>query len=498
MATIYQNGIQYSGSGEPLVYDDMGGATSTTDGVHGLVPAPSAGDNEKFLSGDGSWKSIEEYVTKTASGNPIEISDGANAPLVKCVTQITGYQSGTGTPSPENIRPITAYTEGEIEVRGRNLFDANGFVSSYSSNYQIASDGSVETISSLLVNNVFWNNTDDYEGNLTISYKYKYINTGSVGLRLKINYADGTSETVSTTNSQTYNTITKTTTKKVSNIVTDYGSGSNTTNFYLMVVTGDRAYDYEPYITPTTHTSTYPSAIFRGSEDVVKGEVTSDSVKKVYNSSTGWVDRTSDLAGMFGLTLDITYNRTKLSDIISNLYEINLVTGFDLSQIDKLNVYAGTVNTSIIYIRPQGGTLTSLSELNTFLATNPLEVVFPLATPTTSSVTPTNLPVKSLNGYSHIESSTGEMEIEYITKNFSPITEIVDSQISALQKMMELMLTSARETEMVASANYTTGTLIVACGALYKATTAISSGASLVVGTNITPTTIAAELAALA
>jgi hypothetical protein len=90
------------------------------------------------------------------------------------------------------------------------------------------------------------------------------------------------------------------------------------------------------------------------------------------------------------------------------------------------------------------------------------------------------------------------MEVEYIAKAFSPITEIVDSQISALQKMMELMLTSAREATMTASANYTTGTLIVACGALYKATTAISSGASLVVGTNITPTTIAAELAALA
>ena len=56
MATIYQNGIQYSGSGEPLIYDDMGGATSTTGGVHGLVPAPSAGDNEKFLSGDRSHR----------------------------------------------------------------------------------------------------------------------------------------------------------------------------------------------------------------------------------------------------------------------------------------------------------------------------------------------------------------------------------------------------------------------------------------------------------
>lgn len=57
-------------------------------------------------------------VTKTATGNPIEITDGANAPLVKCETEIQGYQEGTGTPSPENVRPIHAYTQTTISVVG--------------------------------------------------------------------------------------------------------------------------------------------------------------------------------------------------------------------------------------------------------------------------------------------------------------------------------------------------------------------------------------------
>lgn len=35
---------------------DMTGATASTAGTHGLVPAPSAGDNEKFLRGDGTWQ----------------------------------------------------------------------------------------------------------------------------------------------------------------------------------------------------------------------------------------------------------------------------------------------------------------------------------------------------------------------------------------------------------------------------------------------------------
>ena len=38
------------------------GATSTTNGASGLVPAPGEGDNEKFLCGDGSFKKLDNYI----------------------------------------------------------------------------------------------------------------------------------------------------------------------------------------------------------------------------------------------------------------------------------------------------------------------------------------------------------------------------------------------------------------------------------------------------
>lgn len=34
------------------------GSTSTNDGYHGLVPAPSTGDQDKFLKGDGTWSEL--------------------------------------------------------------------------------------------------------------------------------------------------------------------------------------------------------------------------------------------------------------------------------------------------------------------------------------------------------------------------------------------------------------------------------------------------------
>lgn len=39
-------------------YNDMTGATASAAGTHGLVPAPTAGANTKFLRGDGTWQAV--------------------------------------------------------------------------------------------------------------------------------------------------------------------------------------------------------------------------------------------------------------------------------------------------------------------------------------------------------------------------------------------------------------------------------------------------------
>lgn len=44
---------------------EMTGATASTDGESGLVPAPAAGDEEKLLTGDGNWTAFENDVVGT-------------------------------------------------------------------------------------------------------------------------------------------------------------------------------------------------------------------------------------------------------------------------------------------------------------------------------------------------------------------------------------------------------------------------------------------------
>lgn len=118
---------------------DMTGAGAGTVGAHGLVPAPAAGDNEKFLRGDGTWQTVSGGggTTYTAT-SPIEITsndisisydsstlDVANGALkVKDNTFVTETSLETVhcviETSPTNILPswYRIYDDGWVEQGG--------------------------------------------------------------------------------------------------------------------------------------------------------------------------------------------------------------------------------------------------------------------------------------------------------------------------------------------------------------------------------------------
>lgn len=57
--------VNSSGAAEWLLPSSMTGATASTAGSSGLVPAPEAGDEEKLLTGDGNWTALENDVFGT-------------------------------------------------------------------------------------------------------------------------------------------------------------------------------------------------------------------------------------------------------------------------------------------------------------------------------------------------------------------------------------------------------------------------------------------------
>lgn len=71
-------------------------------------------------SGGGADLDIYGEASGTAEAS---FSDGAEAGLAECIVEIEATQSGSGTPSPSNVRPIVGRSEVNVSVSGENMFN---------------------------------------------------------------------------------------------------------------------------------------------------------------------------------------------------------------------------------------------------------------------------------------------------------------------------------------------------------------------------------------
>ena len=74
--------------------------------------------------GGGDVSNCAPIIINTASGDVASFADGAdNRQIRKIVAMIEPVQSGTGDPSPDNVRPISGWTGANITRTGKNLLD---------------------------------------------------------------------------------------------------------------------------------------------------------------------------------------------------------------------------------------------------------------------------------------------------------------------------------------------------------------------------------------
>lgn len=76
----YHNNAKYWAGEVSGAVNDMVGATSSTAGAHGLVPAPAAGDNTKFLGGNGTWKDV---LTALSGLTDVVLTNPADGQLLR-------------------------------------------------------------------------------------------------------------------------------------------------------------------------------------------------------------------------------------------------------------------------------------------------------------------------------------------------------------------------------------------------------------------------------
>ena len=140
----------YVGHGEDSndKYYTMNGATDSADGAYGLVPRPTAGDNTKFLRGDGTWASpsATEYsvnmIGSKTSTDSIVVSDpgiytivvnkyGTSAPIGIYQYAYTYDDSDTFAGKTANVTAAMSSTHGTVAVStndaGLKITSAKGY-----------------------------------------------------------------------------------------------------------------------------------------------------------------------------------------------------------------------------------------------------------------------------------------------------------------------------------------------------------------------------------
>lgn len=132
---------------------------------------------------------------------------------VKVTCEFTPVQEGTGDPSPDNVRPISGWTEVNIEHTGACLIsgdDLKNFFASITLNTQYGEDENGKFISWSGVNRVIYNSFPFFKPGLRYTFVFKTYE-GNTASCYGVRYSDGTTSSFGGGTAGTVDTVTFTT-----------------------------------------------------------------------------------------------------------------------------------------------------------------------------------------------------------------------------------------------------------------------------------------------
>lgn len=368
----------------------------------------------KKLSGGGDTPIPDNaYLLKEVDGLPKDIatfSDGANLPMPSLKVSIEPIQSGSGDPSPSNVRPISGWTESSVTRCGKNLYPHNGIsIYDYAFSQQIAFSqmrnpifmkGGQKYVLSLSDNITLFRMRafDKFQNLVTDASIVNAHNQGSgTGL---VFYANGNFFGY---NGAGANSIT--TFQPTEDIWFDM-TVQTTSPSQVMFEIGDIPSSYEPY---NRHTTTIPFTdgdnpltVYGGSLDVTSGELV---VNKLFTKGA-----TAVRVGQTGSGVKYADTTNVYTGLVQNALTISdRYIQIDTSQSGEDGKFRAYNGEFTIYDNRFTDTTTAQSYLND------VEFCYELATPITYQLTPTQ--VNSLLGSNNVWADTGDIEeLSYFSK----------------------------------------------------------------------------------
>ncbi len=115
-------------------YSDMKGATGSAAGTHGLVPAPAAGANTKFLRGDGTWQNTPNTDTHYSAKNVLSNSSSGKGNAENASNPFLNLIENGAVRSSHQIKgggstTVTTDANGNLVISSTNsTYDLSGYL----------------------------------------------------------------------------------------------------------------------------------------------------------------------------------------------------------------------------------------------------------------------------------------------------------------------------------------------------------------------------------
>ena len=432
-------------------------------------------------------------VKASASGNPVVIEDAAAGRRFASVTaDLEPIQSGSGDPSPDNVRPITGWTGAKVTRCGKNLLDYETAMSA--AGFVKQGDEWFARQSSIVSEKLLWKNTSGISGSITLTYSYRYNTTPAQGVRFVFLYSDGTRIENYAPASTTYMTkvITSDAQKTLSKIQFNYGTGSVSTWIKdMQIELGSASTEHEPY-TGDTYEVTFPSeagTVYGGTLDVTAGTLTVDRVYRVFDGSESWTKFGSGDTTYFRLPIGSRGAVVDDSGICSHFAPV--MVSSSSTAVGQRVVNSAATNNATLCIRPENAASATDDSFTAWLAAeasagHPVQIAYRLTEPAVYPLTPVQ--IAALEGINTIWADCGPVSVEYI-RDTGAVIEAASADTRAM---------IGEASGVTASRSLAVGEYVTVGAALYRVTAAVGAGETLVPGINVAETTVGAELTRLA
>lgn len=383
--------VSYDNTDSGLTADNVQDAIDEVDDtVDGLV------DDVTEISSD-----IES--TQTVSGNPLTLTDCAPINAESLVVVLEPKQEGSGDPSPTNIRPITGYTECEVDDVGFNQWDEewrNGYYDASGSFYTDA-------------NYLATQNPIPVKGNKTY---YFYCNSGNFG-RLVWTDIDGNFISSDVLQNKNFVRISPNNAMYLQfDMVGTYG---NVYKHDISINYPSTVTTYQPYHSSNA-TIQFGQTVYGGIINFRTGECKVNRAKIVLDGTqtpivANWNEQANTIGWLFAYA--DTQNKTVPYNVTPNLLcdKYKTLSYNEIYNHDVAGIGVYSADNIGLIIRQSDKTLNTASLVTAYLSNNPIEVCYELAEPFTIQLTPQEL--KLLKGTNNLTTNGTTINLGYQPDN---------------------------------------------------------------------------------